>query len=109
MPKHTSLDSTFHAIADPTRREVLSALAAGPQGVSELARPFGMALPSFLQHLGVLEQAGLIASEKRGRVRVCTLAPQAFVAAADWMAAERERWGARLDRLDDYLSDRSTP
>ena len=104
MPYHsTPLDLAFHALSDPTRRAVLSRLAVGDVPVSALAEPFDMALPSFAQHLKVLEQCGLIVSEKRGRSRWCRLVPQRFDEAAEWMETERRRWAARLDRLEDYL------
>jgi DNA-binding transcriptional ArsR family regulator len=97
------LDLTFHALSDPTRRAVLSRLASGEVPVSTLAAPFDMALPSFAQHLRVLEECGLIASEKRGRRRWCRLIPERFDEAAEWMVAERLRWTGRLDRLEVYL------
>lgn len=104
MPYHSSpLDLAFHALSDPTRRAVVSRLAEGELPVTALAEPFGMALPSFAQHLKVLEDCGLIASEKRGRSRWCRLVPAQFDAAADWMEAERRRWNERLDRLEAYL------
>jgi len=104
MPNHsTSLDLAFHALSDPTRRAVISRLAEGEVSVSVLAEPFDMALPSFVQHLKVLEDCGLIASEKRGRSRWCRLMKPRFDEAADWMTAERRRWADRLDRLEDYL------
>lgn len=99
----TPLDSAFHALSDPTRRAVISRLAEGETPVSVLAGPFDMALPSFAQHLKVLEASGLIASEKRGRTRWCRLERARFDEAADWMAAERQRWTERLDRLEMYL------
>lgn len=98
-----SLDLAFHALADPTRRAVLSRLAEGELPVSVLAEPFDMALPSFAQHLKVLENCGLIVSEKRGRSRWCRLVVDRFDEAADWMDAERRRWNARMDRLEAYL------
>lgn len=104
MPFHsTPLDLAFHALSDPTRRAVVSRLGAGELSVSALAEPFDMALPSFAQHLKVLEDCGLIVSEKRGRIRWCRLVPTRFDEAARWMDAERRRWAARLDRLEDYL------
>lgn len=104
MPHHASpLDLAFHALSDPTRRAVLSRLAAGEAPVSALAEPFDMALPSFAQHIRVLEECGLVASEKRGRSRWCRLVPARFDEAADWMEAERRRWTARLGRLEAYL------
>ena len=104
MPYHlASLDLTFHALSDPTRRAVVSRLADGELSVSALAEPFDMALPSFAQHLRVLEEGGLIASEKRGRIRWCRLVPARFSEAANWMEAERRRAAERLDRLALYL------
>lgn len=104
MPNRlSSLDLAFHALSDPTRRAVVSRLAEGELPVSVLAKPFGMALPSFAQHLKVLEECGLIASEKRGRSRWCRLVPKRFDEAADWMDAERRRWAQRFDRLEYYL------
>jgi DNA-binding transcriptional ArsR family regulator len=104
MPYHsTPLDLAFHALSDPTRRAVVSRLAEGEVPVSALAAPFDMALPSFAQHLKVLEECGLIVSEKRGRSRWCRLAQGRFDEAADWMEAERRRWSERLDRLETYL------
>ena len=104
MPHHsTPLDLAFHALSDPTRRAVLSRLARGEVPVTALAEPFDMALPSFAQHLKVLEACGLIASEKRGRSRWCRLVQERFDEAADWMEAERRSWAERLDRLELYL------
>jgi DNA-binding transcriptional ArsR family regulator len=104
MPYHsTSLDLAFHALSDPTRRAVISRLAGGEVPVSVLAEPFDMTLPSFAQHLKVLEDCGLITSEKRGRSRWCRLMKSRFDEASDWMQAERRSWADRLDRLEDYL------
>jgi DNA-binding transcriptional ArsR family regulator len=104
MPYHSSLlDLAFHALSDPTRRAVVSRLREGELPVSALAAPFDMALPSFSQHLKVLEECGLIVSEKRGRSRWCRLVPGRFDAAADWMETERRRAAERLDRLESYL------
>lgn len=99
------LDRVFQALADPTRRAVLERLSSGPAATSELARPFRMALPSFVQHLAVLEQSGLVRSRKRGRVRTWRLAPRALKPAERWLARQRAFWERRLDRLDDYLDD----
>ncbi len=104
MPYHsTQLDLAFHALSDPTRRAVLSRLADGEVPVSTLAEPFDMALPSFAQHIKVLEDSGLISSEKRGRSRWCRLESERFDQAMDWMEAERRRWVERLDQLEVYL------
>ena len=105
----TTLDTVFHALADPTRRGVLQRLSQGPASVSELARPFGMALPSFLQHLRVLEDSGLVRSKKIGRVRTCEMEPKPLTTAEHWIAEQRALWDARLDRLDDCLRDLQAP
>ena len=97
------LDSVFRALGDPTRRAVLSRLSQGPASVSELARPFDIALPSFTQHLGVLERCGLVRSRKAGRVRTYRLEPRPLKAAERWMAEQRALWERRLDQLDNYL------
>ncbi len=80
-------------------------LSRGPAATTELARPFPMALPSFLQHLDVLRQCGLVRSRKAGRVRTYELAPDALAAAEGWLAAQRALWERRLDQLDSYLED----
>src|SRR4051812_44536453 len=104
MPKQSiALDRVFHALGDPTRRAVLQRLSDGPAAVKELARPFDMALPSFTQHLTVLEQCGLVRSRKTGRVRTYQLVPKPLQAAEDWMVAQRDLWERRLDQLDAYL------
>ena len=98
------LDLLFRALADPTRRAVLERLGRGPASVGELARPAGMALPSFVQHLRVLEEGRLVRSTKRGRVRTYRLAPDPLRDAEDWLARQRAHWERRLDRLDRYLA-----
>lgn len=97
------LDDTFRALADPTRRAVLATLSSGPATVSDLAQPFDMALPTFLQHLKVLEECGLVRSKKVGRVRTCRLRPKPLEDAEGWIGAQRTMWTKRLDQLDDYL------
>ena len=98
-----ALDETFRALADPTRRAVVQALGRGPASVSELARPFEMALPSFLQHLRVLEESGLVSTAKTGRVRTCTLRPEPLAAAEQWLEAQRSLWTKRLDQFDAFV------
>jgi DNA-binding transcriptional ArsR family regulator len=106
MPnKAVQLDRVFRALGDPTRRAVLGRLSSGPAAVSELARPFDMALPSFTQHLAVLENCGLVRSRKAGRVRTVQLVPQPLQAAEGWMVEQRALWERRLDQLDDYLKE----
>lgn len=105
MPKYDSrIETTFNALSDPTRSAVIQALSHGPAAVSQLAKPFEMALPSFTQHLGILEDAGLIVSERQGRKRVCSLNIAALRQAEDWLAAHRRQAEARLDRLEAYLT-----
>ena len=98
------LSLLFHALADPTRRAILTRLAEGPAPVSELASPTGLRLPTVMRHLSVLEEAGLIASAKDGRVRTCAIVPEALVPMRTWLDAQRAIWVARLDRLDDYVT-----
>src|ERR1700758_4764995 len=97
------LDRLFHALADPARGAMMERLSRGPAPVSELARPLPMSLPSVMQHLGVLEAAGLVRSEKVGRVRTCAMEPKALSQAEQWINARRSEWEMRLDRLGDYL------
>jgi len=105
MPNQSAqLNDVFQALADPTRRAVLRRLSRGQAPTSELAEPFRMALPSFLQHLDVLQRSGLVRSTKLGRVRTWRLAPQPLRAAEHWMVAQRTLWERRLDQLDDYLN-----
>jgi len=98
-----ALDTVFSALADRTRRGVLAALAEGERPVTELAAAHAMSLPGFLKHLRVLENAGLIAREKEGRVVSCTLSATPMKAAAGWMAHYEKFWGERLDSLARYL------
>lgn len=97
------MDDVFRALADPTRRRVVERLTQQPASVSELAQPFKMALPSFLEHLKVLEGCGLVQSTKTGRVRMVRLVPGRLREAEDWLATQRRVWEQRLDQLDAYL------
>lgn len=97
------VDGIFRALSDPTRRQVLERLSARPASVSELSAPYDMALPSFLQHLKVLEKSGLVRSQKTGRVRTYSIAPERLKLAEDWLERQRSMWERRLDRLDSYL------
>ena len=103
MAQAAAADAVFHALSNPTRRKVLERLSAGPATVSDLAAPFDMQLPSFVQHLSVLEQSRLVRSQKRGRVRTYEIAPERFKVAEDWLTARRQAWEARLDRFDQYV------
>lgn len=104
MDKQThSLDGIFQALADPTRRAVLGRLGRGPASVGELAKPFDMALPSFMKHVHLLEETGLIRTRKEGRVRTCFLEPDTFAAAEAWLSSQRAAWEARADRLEQFV------
>jgi DNA-binding transcriptional ArsR family regulator len=114
MPNHRSterlrLGEVFQALADPTRQAVVERLSIGPESTTALARPFEMALPSFTQHLGVLERAGIVSSQKTGRVRIYQLAPDALRLAEQWLAAHRNHWERRLDQLDELLLSARPP
>lgn len=107
MPQHRSdepsLAEVFHALADPTRLAVVERLSISPASASELAKPFAMALPSFLQHMGVLERAAIVTSHKSGRIRTYQLAPGSLQLASAWLAEFRNHWERRLDQLDHLL------
>jgi DNA-binding transcriptional ArsR family regulator len=105
MPNSSDLDVLFHALANPTRRAVFERLCQGPAATSDLAEPFDIALPSFMQHLGVLEQAGLVRSRKEGRVRTFEARKVPMLAMVAWLDEQRAVWERRLDQLDDYLMD----
>lgn len=98
------LDRTFQALADPSRRAMVVRLSRGPASVSELAEPLAMSLPAVMQHLGVLQDSGLVRSEKVGRVRTCRLEPAPLQAVERWIAEHRSAWEQRLDRLGDVLN-----
>lgn len=95
----------FRGLADPTRRAVLERLSTGGAAVSELARHSNMALPSFMQHLDVLENCGLVRSHKIGRVRTYRLAPRGLQLAESWLERQRATWNRRLDQLDAYVTE----
>jgi DNA-binding transcriptional ArsR family regulator len=103
MVQSAVADDVFYALSNSTRRKVLEKLSVGPATVSELAAPFDMKLPSFVQHLSVLERSRLVTSRKRGRVRTYEIAPERFRVAEDWLTARRQLWEARLDRFDQYV------
>jgi DNA-binding transcriptional ArsR family regulator len=100
------LDRMFRALADGTRRAMVARLVHGPASVGQLAEPFGMALPTVVQHLRVLEEAQLVSSEKVGRVRTYQLVADALVPANAWIVAHRRPRERQLDRLGDYLANR---
>ena len=104
MSKATGdVDQIFKVLADGTRRGVLERLVVGPATVTELAAPFSMSLPSFLQHLSILEDSGLVRTFKQGRMRVVELVPHALFPAESWLQQQRCLWDKRLDQLDEYL------
>lgn len=103
VPKPAVVDRVFRALSDPTRRDVLERLTARSASVSELAASYDMALPSFVEHLRVLEGSGLVRSRKIGRVRTYELAPEQMKVAEDWLGHQRKLWERRLDQLDSYL------
>ncbi len=94
------LDATFQALADPTRRAIVAALACGHASVSDLARPHRMSLPAVIKHLRVLQKAGLVTQKKRGRTRRCRLAPLPLKKAAAWISQYRAFWETQFDALD---------
>ncbi|MGY3439506.1 MULTISPECIES: ArsR/SmtB family transcription factor [unclassified Marinovum] len=97
------LDALFTALGDPSRREILARLARGPASVSELHAGRDMALPSFLSHIRKLEAAGLIATRKEGRTRICEMQGTSLTPALHWLDEQRSAWTGRLDRFDDYV------
>jgi DNA-binding transcriptional ArsR family regulator len=104
--KFTSLDRTFSALSDPNRRDILGRLAEGPATVSELAQPLGMSLPGVMKHVRILEDAELVTTEKRGRIRECRLGPAQLDDATQWIEMYRRRWERRLDKLERYVEAR---
>ncbi|MXV80402.1 MAG: winged helix-turn-helix transcriptional regulator [Chloroflexi bacterium] len=104
-PARDPLSATFAALADPTRRAILTTLADGEASVTALAEPFEMTLPAVSKHLKVLERAGLIERSSRAQWRPCRLSPEPLKDVSDWVERYREFWEPRLDRLDEYLND----
>ncbi len=106
MAKHDiELSALFHALADPTRRSMLTRLAQGPAAVTDLAGPTGLRLPTVMRHLSVLEEAGLIATAKDGRIRTCAIVPEAMQPARAWIDEQRAIWERRLDRFEALVMD----
>jgi len=99
------LDKTFAALADPARRAIVERLVQGPASVSELARPLPMSLPAVMLHLKVLEDSGLVTSQKAGRVRTCRIDPKMLSRAETWVAERRAMWERNLDRLGAFLDE----
>ena len=105
LNQSAALDRVFRAFADPTRRAMIARLAAGEASVSELGQPFAMSLPAVHQHLRLLEQAGVVTTAKRGRIRTCRLNPTALRRAEEWLGQRRLMWERRLDALGAYLAN----
>jgi DNA-binding transcriptional ArsR family regulator len=103
--KKPDIDRIFHALGDPSRRALLEKLSAGPISVSRLAEPLNITLAAVVQHLQVLEESGLVQTEKAGRVRTCRIEPAGLSAAEKWIGDRRSMWERRLDRLGDLLAE----
>lgn len=105
MAKHDpNLSLIFQALSDPTRRAMLAQIGAGAVAASDLARPTGLALPTVMRHLAVLEAAELIVTTKTGRTRMCRSHPETLTATTDWLVQQRAQWEARTDRLEAYVA-----
>jgi DNA-binding transcriptional ArsR family regulator len=100
-----TIDRVFHALGDPTRRAMMEKLSDGPITVSRLAEPFGITLAAVVQHLQVLEECGLVQTEKHGRVRTCRVEPAGLQLAAQWIADRKSLWEVRLDQLGELLAE----
>jgi DNA-binding transcriptional ArsR family regulator len=100
-----AIDRVFHALGDPTRREMLEMLSERPVSISLLAEPLKISLAAVVQHIAVLEECALVRSEKNGRVRTCHLDPAGFSLAGDWLARRKSLWEKRLDRLGFLLDE----
>src|ERR1700733_2440108 len=106
MPSpEVNIDRLFHALGDPTRRAILDRLSEGPLSVSRLAAPLDITLTAVVQHLQVLEESGLVHTEKVGRVRTCRIETTGFAVLEQWISDHRSTWERRLDRLGDLLAD----
>jgi DNA-binding transcriptional ArsR family regulator len=103
MVKSQALDRTFSALSDGTRREILERLQLGPASISDLAEPTGISLPGVLKHVRILEEANLVTTQKKGRIRECRLGPERMEDATAWIERYRDHWQRRLDRLEEYL------
>jgi DNA-binding transcriptional ArsR family regulator len=106
MVQYQVLDRTFSALADPTRREILSRLGRGPASISELARPSGMSLTGLKKHVQILEEANLVTTQKIGRTRQCRLGPEQLEDAVSWIEMYRRHWERRVDGIEAYLESK---
>lgn len=104
----SDIDRLFHALGDPTRRAILDRLSRAPESVSRLAAPLGVTLTAVAQHLQVLEESGLVRTEKVGRVRTCQIDEAGFARLERWIGAHRSTWSRRMDRLGDLLAEPDT-
>jgi DNA-binding transcriptional ArsR family regulator len=104
-PERSAVDRVFHALGDPTRRAILEKLSEAPVSVSRLAEPLDLTLAAVVQHLQVLEESGLVQTEKIGRVRTCRIEPNGLTVAEQWIGARRTLWERRLDRLGELLNE----
>lgn len=109
MLQYSPVDATFRALADPTRRAMLERLMSGPKAVSELAAPFPVSLSAIGQHVRVLEECGVVTTDKTGRVRTVRLVPSAMARADRWFQEHRASWERRFERLDAVLADMAEP
>jgi DNA-binding transcriptional ArsR family regulator len=109
MSQKADIDRVFHALGDPTRRAIMEKLSEGPISVSRLAKPLGITLAGVVQHLQVLEESGLVKTEKAGRVRTCHIAPGGLSVAEQWIADRRSIWERRFDRLGELLAEPDEP
>jgi DNA-binding transcriptional ArsR family regulator len=106
--KKTDIDRIFHALGDRTRRAIVVRLSEGPLPASALAKPLAISVAAVIQHLQVLEESGLIQTEKTGRVRTCRIEPSGLAAAEEWIAGRRSQWERRFDRLGELLAEEET-
>lgn len=104
MLNNPAVDRAFHALAEPTRRAIIDRLSRGPVSVSALAEPFDMTLAAIVQHLHVLEESGMVHTEKVGRVRTCRIEPSGLKIAAAWLDERRTTWERRFDRLGEMFA-----
>jgi DNA-binding transcriptional ArsR family regulator len=109
MLNQSAVDQVFHALGDPTRRALVERLSRGPATVTDLAKPLDITLAAVVQHIQVLEQSGVVRTEKIGRVRTCRIGPVGLNVAAQWIAERRTVWERRLDRLGDILGQDDPP
>jgi len=105
MSQKANIDRVFHALGDPTRRAIMEKLSEGPVSVSRLAAPLDITLAAVVQHLQILEESGLVHTEKVGRVRTCHIQPAGLSVAERWIGDRRSIWERRFDRLGDLLAD----